>query len=318
MSLDIGAVLREGGARVTERNALLLMAAFVLVGLLSAVVMDSFYAAFGDAARGLINQTANGSQGTNGTSGVNGTGLPPALLNGTTSATSPFAVDIPLSVATLLAVSSGIVAEAVNIIAVRTFVSDTTRTIPTEFIRRRIAWVTANGFVGGVAVLALLILPFFAVSIVGAALQVTAGPGIGLAVVGIGLLAGIVLSIFLAISFLFVRQEIATNDVNFVDGMTSSWVLTRGNRFELLGLGVVLLVVIALGNLPGFILSTTDPTGARVLSTVISGTISVFVAAVVSRAYVHLKTDEETRSDTDSEEDPYAGALGPDDLDPPE
>lgn len=278
MSLDIGAALREGFDRTTERNALLLMVAFVLVGAASAVATDTLTAEAVAALERLAQQD------------------PAAEFDPAALPEAPLALPIPLGVALALAFALALVGEALSIVALRTFVSGERERVPGEFLRRRIAWVTANGFVGGIVVGALVV---------------------------VGLVLLVVPGVFLYVAFFFVRAEIAVEDTNFVDAMAESWALTRGDRIEVFALAIVLFVVGLFASAPTVGLEFVDPALASLAGTVVSGVISVFVAATVASAYTQLRGDEygdePPESDTDEdEEDPYAGALGPEDLDPPE
>lgn len=281
MSLDIGAALREGVDRTTERNALLLMVAFVLLGVASAVATDTFFARTIEALERIAEE-----QGQAGA-------FDPATLPNT-----PLAAPIPLWAALALAFALALVGEALSLVTLRTFVSDERERVPGEFLRRRIAWVTANGFVGGIVVGVLVV---------------------------VGLVFLVIPGLFLYVAFFFVRAEIAVEDTNFVDAMAESWALTRGNRIEVFALGVVLFVVGLLAIAPTVGLGSVDAALASLVGTVLSAVATVFVAATVARAYVQLREFDEPDAtgtvedeDEDDEEDPYAGALGPEDLDPPE
>ncbi|WP_192918503.1 hypothetical protein [Salinigranum salinum] len=206
--------------------------------------------------------------------------LPPDAVAGPTALPgaeqTPLALPVPLSVAFVLVVVLAFVAEAIRIVAVRTLVSDETASIPREFVSRNIVVATLNGFVGGVVVLIL---------------------------VGVGLLFLIVPGIFLAISFLFVRQEIAVEDENFLDALAASWELTSGHRLELFTLALVVFVVgvfvAAIGGLVGL---AGPPILATLVGLVLGVVTTVFGVAVVSRAYVQLTTeDDDLDLDDDSE-----------------
>lgn len=278
MSLDIGAALREGFDRTTERNALLLMAAFVFVGVASAVATDTLT----NGAVAALERLAQQDQAAE---------FDPAAFPD-----APLALPIPLWAALALAFALALVGEALSIVALRTFVSDRRERVPGGFLRRRIAWVTANGFVGGIVVGALVV---------------------------VGLVLLVIPGVFLYVAFFFVRAEIAVEDTNFVDAMVESWTLTRGDRIEVFALAIVLLVVSLFASAPTAGLGFVDPALASLVGAVVSGIVSVFVAATVARAYVQLRAGEdddeplESGADDEDEEDPYAGALGPEDLDPP-
>jgi hypothetical protein len=170
-----------------------------------------------------------------------------------------------------------LVAEAFRIVAVRTLVGDHTDRIPAELVTHNIAVATVNGFVGGVVVLLL---------------------------VGFGSLL-VLPGIFLAVAFVFVRQEIAVEDETFVDAMVNSWRLTAGNRVELAVLGIVWITVLVLtavlGAAAGIVLPEGSPAGP-VVSVGIRAPATVFVVASAARAYVQL-TGEDAGATTPDEDD---------------
>lgn len=194
-----------------------------------------------------------------------------------TTGPTPFALDLPLGVAVVLVVAVAILAEAIFIVAVRTMVSDETETIPREFVRRRILGATVNGVVGGVVVSILVV---------------------------IGLLFLVVPGIFLALSFFFVRQEIAVADKNFVDAMSGAWGLASGNRIELLALGIVVAITGILASVVTAPFALVGPGANAIAGDVVDAVFTVFGVAVAARAYDQLRTA--------SQEQP--GAVGPDEA----
>lgn len=129
MSLDIGTALRDGASRTTERNAVALMVAFVVLALATAVVMQSFYAWYFDWMTTLET-------------------TPP----GFEQPTMPLALSLPVGVTLGLWLVLAVGAEAVRIVAVRTLVSDETDGIPAEFVTRNLPLAVLNGFFGGIVV----------------------------------------------------------------------------------------------------------------------------------------------------------------------
>lgn len=126
MTLEIGRAVSDGLRRSVKRNGLVLMGVFVVVGLVSALAMQSLLAASMDS---LPSQGAAGSNPF-------GSGTSLAFL--------------PLPVAAVLAIVMAFVAEAARIVGVRTLVSDETETIPAEFRTRNLPLATLNGFVAGI------------------------------------------------------------------------------------------------------------------------------------------------------------------------
>lgn len=257
MSLDIGAALRDGTRRTVKRNGLLLMSVFLVLGSANTLMTQSVTVAAVEAIQQL--PTAPPPETS------------PAFDD---TGPTPFAIDLPLPVAAGGLLLLALVAEAVTIIAVRTLVSDATRGIPAEFLRRNIAWATLNGFIGGIVVAVLI---------------------------GIGFVLLIIPGIFLAISFFFVRQEIAVEDVNFVDAMAGSWELAAGNRIELLVLAIVLLIISLLASVPALATSLLGPEASVLTGVVIGAVTTVFNIAVVARAYDQLRTEREADPEPDDD-----------------
>jgi len=242
MALDIGEAVRDGVDRATERNGLVLMGAFVLLGVASAVVTQTFTAETATVLAEFARQQ--------------GEPFDPTQLGPT-----PLALPLSLGVALALALALALVAEALRMVAVRTFVSSQRAGVPREFVRRRIAWVTLNGFFGGVVVGALVI---------------------------IGLVFLVVPGVFLYVSFFFVRQEIAVEDKNFVEALSGSVRLTKGNRFELFALAVVLFAIgVAVSILAAFVPGISG----AILAVVLSAGVGVYVSAAAAAAYRQLRAE---------------------------
>lgn len=274
MSLDVGAALRDGASRTAERNGLVLMVGFLVVGLASLVVRQTFSAWYFEAVRSMSSEPLAFET--------------PAL---------PLAVGLPPAATVALWLALALLAEALRVVAVRTMVSDHTDRIPATLVRRNLGLATLNGFVGGVVVAVL---------------------------VGLGSLALIVPGVFLAVSFIFVRQEIAVQDENFVDAMVNSWELASGNRVELAVLGIVwvtaslMLAAVSAG------LGALLPAGSVVVpavSVTLSAPVTVFVVATAARAYVQLREgadagaqqeDAPPGGDTDEEEEEWPDPPGVD------
>jgi hypothetical protein len=282
MSLDIGAAVRDGASRLTTQSALLIVFAFFLVGLASTVVTQSLTVAIQESL--LRVAEANTAE------------LDPAQVETLREQVqqaregSPFAVGMPVSLAAALGLVTAIVAEAITLVAIRVFVGDVTGRIPGSLIRRNLPLATLNGFVGGIVAGVL---------------------------VALGLIALVLPGIFFYVSFLFVRQEIAIEDENFIEALAGAWELSRGNRFDLFGLAVVVVLVSVLAFVPGLAFAGVSPVAGTAVASVVSPLVTVFGVAVTSRAYVQLKSPTDEGSAEQEPEDEYAGALGPDDIPEP-
>lgn len=280
MSLDIGAAISEGVDRLLSRDGLVLVGAFLVVGVLSNVAMQSLFVGFAEAILELAQSPD----------------APPEMDVETlreqvrqARANSPLAVEISPTVAVGLVFLLAIVAEALRIVAVRIFYA-ASGDRPSD-LRQNLAFATANGFLGGIVVSVLVL---------------------------VGFVFLIVPGVFLALVLFFVRQEIAVENRNFVDAMAESWALTRGNRLNLFGLAVVLLVVIGVATfLPTLVASVAgSSTASVVLNAIVSPVVTVFGIAATTRAYAQLKAESSGEPGGTDEPEPV-GALGPDDIPEP-
>jgi hypothetical protein len=286
MSLDIGAAIRDGASRLTTRSGALLFVAFLVVGVLSAVATQSLNVALFES----LVELAESGPGSDAADPAQVDALREQLRGAREG--SPLAVGIPAGAAAALALLLGLVAEAVTLVAVRVFVADRTAELSGALVRRNLGWATLNGFLGGIVVAV---------------------------VVAIGLVFLLLPGVFLYVSFLFLRQEIAVEDENFIDALVGSWRLSKGNRFELFGLAVIVVLVSLVAFVPGLVLAGFAPLVGTAVGLVVSPVVTLFGVAVVSRAYAQLKADAAAPDEgaDETEEDEYAGALGPDDIPEP-
>lgn len=184
----------------------------------------------------------------------------------------PFAIGIPYTVGLALVIVAAVVAEGLRIVSIRVFAAEETGSFPGATATHRIVAATINGVVAGILV--------------------------NLAV-GAGLILLLVPGIFIALSFFFVRQEIAVANKNFVDAMRDSWALTGGNRWELLGLAVILFVIGFVANSPSIVLGFVSPLASTVVGTAIGSVTTVFAIAVTTRAYEQLRRERAELMDPD-------------------
>lgn len=280
MSLDIGAAITEGVKRLRSRDGLVLVGAFLVVGVLSSVATQSLLVGLGEA-------TLEFAQSPDAPPETDVEALREQVQQ--LREGSPLAVDISAGVAFGLAFLLGIVAEALRIVSVRVFYAPEGDR-PTD-LTRNLAFATVNGFLGGIVVTVL---------------------------VAVGLILLIVPGVFLALALFFVRQEIAVEDRNFVDAMAESWALTKGNRLNLFGLAVILLVIALVAGLPALVAGQVGPTTTIAVNAVVSPLVAVFGIATATRAYAQLKEETpDLEPEQEDEEDELVGALGPDDLPEP-
>jgi uncharacterized membrane protein (Fun14 family) len=134
MSLDIEAAIRAGIQRAVQRNGLVLMGIFIVIGIASSVFSSDLIAA-------LMERFLNSSAIPTGPGG-------PRSFGAESFRSSVLALSLPAAAAGyLLASLTSIVA---NIAAIRTFVSDETDRIRREFVTRKLLWVGGNLIVGSV------------------------------------------------------------------------------------------------------------------------------------------------------------------------
>ncbi|SER09901.1 hypothetical protein [Natrinema salaciae] len=224
MVFSIIDAMTDGFSRTIERNGLVFVAVFVVLALLNALVVS---VGFGSAAD-----------------------------------TSPVSALVG-AVSGLLSIALGLVMIATAVIALRTFASDETETIPREFRSRKIAFATLNVFVG-TFVFALL--------------------------VAVGSVFLLVPGLFLLVSLYYWTVFVAVEDENFVRAFRSSWTLTSGSRLRLFGLGVAVLVaglaVNGAAALPAVLLG--DAAGF-VLAQLVAAVVTVYTVATTARAYDQLR-----------------------------
>ncbi|EMA49231.1 MULTISPECIES: hypothetical protein [Halococcus] len=258
MSLRIGTALREGARRTFTRDGLVLAVVFVVIGIVTALATQTIAANAVDTVLELMrsNQGAGEAEFTR---------EQIRMVETSTEGLTPFALPVPPIVAWLLIALTAVLGEAANIIAARAFFAESSRALSGGLAGRNIVLATLNGIVGGIVV------------------------GI---IVAIGLIFLIVPGIFFAIAFLFLRQEIAIEDSNFVDAMADSWQLTKGNRLELFALviGVAILVTLASTVVP-LLVGAVSPLLNVVVSILLGGVTAVFGTAVITRAYAQLHAD---------------------------
>jgi hypothetical protein len=277
MSLNIGTALREGFRRTFTREGLLLAVAFVLLGVVSAVATQTILADFFDS----IIEFMRANRGTGESEfTLREIRAAEAFASGQT----PFAFPIPVSAASLLVVLTAVLAEAARIVTVRVVFTERTAGISLGLVRRNILFATANGIVGGIVV----------------AFIVGIGGILGLVLLIIG---GLIVALFLAMSLLFLRQEIAVEDKNFVEAMGDSWSLAKGNRLELLALVFFVVIAIAIATtVPSLVVGLVSPTASAVVGLLLGGVAAVFGTAVMTRAYAQLHAERAAETDGTADE----------------
>lgn len=150
---------------------------------------------------------------------------------------------------------------AATVVSLRVFASDETETIPDEMVTRNLGPALLHLVVGGI-------------------------------LFGIGIAAGLVLlvipAIYLMTVLFFWTMYVAIEDESFLDAMKSSWHLTEGHRWRVLGLMIVLTLVniVLIGS--GILTSIGGGLFGEVALEVLTAISSLFALAVEARAFVYL------------------------------
>ncbi|WP_199174863.1 hypothetical protein [Halegenticoccus soli] len=196
---------------------------------------------------------------------------------------NPFLV-VPPVVAGVISLVLGIASLVVSIAAIRVFVSPETDRLPREYFTRNVLWAALNVVVGGI---------IFGI------------------IVALGFVALIIPGIFLLVSLAFWTVYVAVEDQNFVEGFRNSWALTRGRRLPLLGLGVAVLLLVAIisavfnvGYLGGDVVGLVFAQLGGAITT-------VFSTAALATAYNQLTALPETDETPTAGEEPVSPRDAP-------
>lgn len=247
MSLDIPAALEDGFSRLLTRVAGLLLVAYLVIGVISTVAAQTLSLAVTDALQSSFPSDAAATPTTPGMGG------------------SALALDVGLPIAVVLFLAQVVLAQAVGVVGIRTFVSEARTSFPTG-VTGRLPWVVLNALVAGFIVNVLI---------------------------GLGTILLVIPGIYVAVALYFVQFEVIVEERNAIDALRSGWELTKDER---LGVFLLLLIIFAIGlasSVPSIVLGFVGaPTAAVVLSSVVVGAVAgVIGVAIGSRAYVQLKPD---------------------------
>lgn len=190
------------------------------------------------------------------------------VFNQFNSQFTSLAVDLPLGVLVVLSIVIAIGTEAVRVVATRVFAAGATDGVPSAMARRRIVSATAFTFIGGIIL-------SIAVSI-GAVLLILPG-------------------LFLFVTMVFFRMEVAVADQGMFSAMSRSWSLTDGHRFELFGLVAVVFIIGVIVSVGAGFLTVFFPQSSTIgalLSQVVNGTVNagmiLFSLSAVTAAWTRL------------------------------
>lgn len=119
--------------------------------------------------------------------------------------------------------------------------------------------------------------------------------------VAIGFVLLIIPGIFLLVSLIFTQVYVAVEGEGPLQALSSSWALSKGNRFPLFGLGVVMFVISLLVSIPPTIVTFFSPTVGMVLNYVVTGFVTIFSWGVVVAAYQQLDGATSTAPEDDDD-----------------
>jgi len=257
--VDIEGALRTGFERTKARSGLLLVAAFFVIQLLSAVASQS-------STQRALEQTG----------GVPETpeSLPPFLQDVVQQAVEPgpLALSLPEPLITLLSLTTTVASIVAAIVAYRVFASDERETVPEAAYKRNIGMATLNGVVAS-----------FVFGIV----------------VALGLFALIVPGIYLITALLFFLVFVALEDESFIDSLSSSWEITKGRRTSvfllLVALLVVQVVVAVVGGVVGAAAGAVLEQLGAVVEVAVGAVVAVYTFAVITEAYLQLRGESDRK-----------------------
>lgn len=189
---------------------------------------------------------------------------------------APGLLVLPVSaqVATALAVVSLLAGFAVFLLGARLFArpTDALSSVPARVFTRRI-------------------LPAFLTTVVVSLI-------IGV-LVALGLALLIVPGVFLAVSLQFAIFAVAVEDTGPLAALSRSWELASGDRWQLLGLAIVVSIVSTTVSILGTVVTLVNPTVAQFVSLAANTVVLAFTYGVLADAYLQVR-DGATGSGTQS------------------
>lgn len=266
MKLDIIEALRNGLNRTLEKNGLMLAGLYFVLGVIATSASQTLFSKFA------------------------------FLSSGAASNAGALAMPIPGFAAVLLALISSLASLVLSIVAIRTFVSDSTETIPEEFYSRNMPITTLNMIAGGFCYGFIVLVGLLPLMVLSGIMGLLGSAGAGATMILVVLiLAGVIVAIssvmlYLMVALYFWNVIVAAEDETFIEGLKNSWKLTEDNRLRLFALGAI--VTVATGAFSGF-LGLPSLFGFNMLGTLLGqfggALTAVFSVATTAQAYNQLK-----------------------------
>ncbi|MGB9933182.1 hypothetical protein [Haloarcula amylolytica] len=255
MALQIGRAFQDGLDEFLSERGAVFAGAFIVLGLANGIVWASLSQGLLDMFLEMLPSSAQANQASMGSN-------------------TALALDIPVAVAAVGALALFVVSEALNIVAIRAFASDTTDPIPDSVGRR-----------------------------LGKTVAVAIGAGVFTAIaVGAGFLLLVIPGLVLALLFFFVRQEIALNDSGVFESISNSISIVTDNLLATFVLAIVLAVLgLVVGLVFSYLPVSLPPMVLTTASTILSSVVGVFSIAVTTVAYLQAtESDHDVARETES------------------
>ncbi|MFB6294951.1 MAG: hypothetical protein ABEI97_04280 [Candidatus Nanohaloarchaea archaeon] len=178
-----------------------------------------------------------------------------------TGAGAPAVAGNPAAIA-IIGLAVSLLSVVVSIAALRVFVTDETETVPDEAFKRNMGSALLHTVIGGIL--------------------------FGIAV-GVGLILLVIPGVYLLLALFFWTVFVAVEDQSFHEAMQSAWELSKGHKWQLLGLLLVIAIINILLSIVGAAASFAGPriVGLAVMQ-ILSAFGGVFALAVQARAYEQL------------------------------
>jgi hypothetical protein len=278
MALQISDALRSGIDTLLSEDGLLITGVFLLFNLGNTVASSTFTQALFDDVIDM-----GGPAGPGGSAGAGAPGFSMADFTG------PFSLDVAVPVAIAMVLLLLVIGQLIKFWGIRLFAEP--QEIMDENTSERAVMAVALG--GGVAVLT------FAASMSSTALNVSGRPLLG----GLaGLVSGL-LSLIVGLAFVYLLQSIALYDGGYVDTLTHSVARFMDAPAQII---VLLFILFLLGIIPAIptmasVVSMVLP-GAfdlpsqsilQVTSMVLNAPVKAFSLAVITDAYLQVRTDQD-------------------------
>lgn len=269
MSLQIGSALRYGFDRLFERNGLLLIVLFAVVGIVGVAANQTLAAAAVEYITTLPEMQ-------------NDPEFSELVRQAETLQNEPLVVPGGVAAAVGLWVVNYVLTEVLRLMADRTFVSDRVDSLyqPT----RHLGAALVSSIAATLVVFGGFLLAFVVLVLAGFVLPPTLA-GVGIL---IGSLALFTLGIYVALGVYVFRQEIAVFDKGPLEALSDSWALTEGERLQLLGFAVALLVIGVVVTQVASLLAIAGSLVGLVGTFVAGAVVAVFSSASVAGAYRQL------------------------------